>query len=110
MKFLLEVNLPVVPTEVMHSNLAYAITEMCQSWRTPIPADLQKFVKKHDPEAWSDWEQALLKAADTMSEELLNQWLDALRGHHFCRAELRAFVMKKFHPAEYAANYKDALS
>jgi len=109
MKFLLDINNPVVPTEVLHSNLSYHIIDLCQSWRTPIPADLQKFVNEHDPEAGSDWEQALLKAADTLSEELLNRWINALQGHHFCRAELRAFMLKKFHPVEYAAKYKEAL-
>jgi hypothetical protein len=106
MKFPLDINKPGVPIGVLHGYLAFTITECCQGWGVPVPKDLQKFVSKQDQDAWSDWEQALLKAADDMSEELLKRWIDALRGHHFVRAELRGFMMQKFHPAEYAEKYK----
>jgi len=63
-----------------------------------IPKELRKFLKNNPYEDRGRiWEQEMMQQLmeDDVSLELLQQWINALKSHHFFRAELRAYLKQK---------------
>jgi len=91
----LDINNPEIPSEVLLSNLASQIREICSGYRIPIPVELKAYVEKHDNDmAGYDWMTRLQAGIDDMSTELLVQWVSILPSC-LCRGFMRAALKKR---------------
>lgn len=87
-----------VPKEVFLSYVSYENVERFTPVikQLPIPEDIQKFIDKHDPNIWEDWQTEAFKQIPELPKEDIQKWVDSLGSPFtFLRAELRGYLQFK---------------
>lgn len=93
-EFPLDVNKVGYTTEILNSILSGHIHELCSNWQIPLPDELKEFCEKNDREAGYDWERRVMEASIDMPIELLEKWVNGMRGG-FYRAEMRGLLKQR---------------